>query len=639
MSEDYTLPDESAAPEREGTALAAEDPEWTGLLRYLHTVRGFDFHGYKSNTLVRRVRKRMATLGLEGFAAYQDHLEVHPDEFGTLFNTILINVTAFFRDPAAWEIIRDQVVPSILAGKAPADLIRVWSAGCASGEEAYSIAMLLAEGLGREAYRDRVKIYATDVDDEALSVARHATYTAAQVEGVPTDLLGRYFEQIDGAHVFRHDLRRQVIFGRHDLISDAPISRIDLLLCRNTLMYFNAETQARVLARLHFALNDGGYLFLGRAETLMAHGLPFQPVDLKRRISRKAGRGPSRVPRHLVSVREDGPAPQLGSPHLAALEASPIAHIVVDSAGSLVLANECARGLFQLRETDLGRSYLELQLSHRLAELRSLLERSETERRQLVLKDVEWLVRPGDIRWLDIHVAPLAEPGGATIGTAIAFTDVTAYRRLQQELEESHHKLETAYEELQASNEELQSTNEELETTNEELQSTVEELETTNEELQSTSEEMETMNEELQSTNEELHTINDELRQQGDELGAVNAFLHSVLGSLRAGVAVVDRDLHVLAWNPRAEDLWGLRADEAVGQHLLALDIGLPLDRLRTPLRSCLAGEHPVEEVTLQAVTRRGRTIRCLVRLSPLFTSGDEIRGAILLMEAGEPPG
>ena len=277
----------------QGEATAELDSEWPALLRHLHTARGFDFHGYKTNTLARRIRKRMSSLGLERFSAYQDYLEVHPEEPAILFNTILINVTGFFRDPEAWEVVRSTVIPEIMTGKSQVDPVRVWSAGCATGEEAYTLAMLLAEHLGRDAYRDRVRIYATDIDEKALSLARHAAYTPAQVQSVPPPLLARYFDQADGTRIFKADLRRQVIFGRHDLIADAPISRVDLLVCRNTLMYLNAETQARVLARFHFALNEGGFLFLGRAETLMAQGLAFRPVDLERRLSRKLSRAES----------------------------------------------------------------------------------------------------------------------------------------------------------------------------------------------------------------------------------------------------------------------------------------------------------------------------------------------------------
>jgi two-component system, chemotaxis family, CheB/CheR fusion protein len=603
------------------------NPDWRGLLGYLRERRGFDFHGYKPASLARRIRKRMGAVKVEDYGQYQSYLESHPPEFAALFNTILINVTGFFRDPEAWEVVRTQAIPTILETKAPEEPIRVWSAGCASGEEAYTIAMLLAEELPPDGFSKRVKIYATDIDEEALNVARQAAYNNRQIEGVPGPLLGKYFEQVDELYFFRKDLRRQVIFGRHDLIHDAPISRIDLLTCRNMLMYLNAETQARVLARLHFALNEGGYLLLGRAETLMTHTQTFGPVDLKRRLSRKVARGGQRV---RAFPREERPAMDQstnleGRMQAAALELSPVAQLMVDAAGTVTLLNDRARTLFDLRPNDVGRPLRDLQLSYRPVELRSLIEKAEVERRPVVVREIEWTSRAGETRFLDLSIAPVLNVS-AVIGTAITFTDVTAYRRLQRELEHSHNELENAYEELQ-------STNEELETTNEELQSTVEELETTNEELQSTNEELETMNEELQSTNEELETMNDELRQRGDALDSANSFLESVLTSLKGGVAVVDRDFNVLAWNSRAEDLWGLRASEVSGQHFLNLDMGLPVDRLKPVLKSCFGGEADGGTILLDAVNRRGKPICCEVTCTPLLGSEEEVLGAIVLME------
>src|ERR671911_2128923 len=341
MRRNLETPDDEVSPSPESAgsevlnpeALPPEsDPGWPGLLAYLLDERGFDFHGYKPASLARRIRKRMESVSLDSFSAYREYLEAHPSEFATLFNTILINVTGFFRDPVAWDAIRATAIPEILAGKSAGEPIRAWSAGCASGEEAYTIAMILAEELGLDEFRDRVKIYATDVDEDALTTARQAAYTDRQLEGVPPELLTKYFEQVEGLHIFRKDLRRQVIFGRHDLINDAPISRIDLLTCRNTLMYLNGETQARVLARLHFALNEGGFLLLGRAETLMAHGHSFVTVDLKRRLSRRGSRRSVRDP---ALDRPDGTSETGdkvdGQIESAALETSPVAQLVVDA--------------------------------------------------------------------------------------------------------------------------------------------------------------------------------------------------------------------------------------------------------------------------------------------------------------------
>jgi two-component system, chemotaxis family, CheB/CheR fusion protein len=221
---------------------------------------------------------------------------------------------------------------------------------------------------------------------------------------------------------------------------------------------------------------------------------------------------------------------------------------------------------------------------------------------------------------------PLRDPAGNVFGVQIMFLDVTRFRGLQEQLENSKNELETAYEELQSSNEEL-------ETTNEELQSTNEELETTNEELQSTNEELETMNEELHSTNEELETTNTELRARSEELNQANAFLASILSGLEAGVTVVDPNFAILAWNQRAEDLWGLRADEVRGRHFMNLDIGLPVEQLLQPVRSVLGGETLRAELELDCRNRRGKTIRCKITSTPLVGPDAQPRGAILLME------
>ena len=600
------------------------------LLEYLQRTRGFDFTGYKRPSLMRRVSRRMQAVGLEDFGDYLDYLEVHPEEFMQLFNTILINVTGFFRDQAAWEYLGREAIPRLLAGKAADEPVRAWSAGCASGEEAYTVAIVLAEALGVDAFRRRVKVYATDVDEEALTQARQASYPIRALQSVPPELREKYLEPVGSHYVFHPDLRRAVIFGRHDLVQDAPISHLDLLVCRNVLMYFNAETQTRILARFHFALNDSGILFLGKAELLLTHANLFSPIDLRWRIFSKVPRLSLRD--RLLLQAQAGDA-EAGN-HLTRqvrlrevnFDTSPTAQVVVDLNGHLALANERARALFGLNPRDLGRPFSELELSYRPVELRSLIEQAYVERLAVARTNVERHLSDDTVQYLDVLVQPLQDNGGLLLGVSITFTDVSAFRRLQQELERSTHELETAYEELQ-------STNEELETTNEELQSTVEELETTNEELQSTNEELETMNEELQSTNEELQTINEELRQRTVELNRSNAFLQAILTSLRSGVAVIDRGFNTLIWNHRAEDLWGLRSDEVQGQSFMNLDIGLPIEPLRGPIRACLLGETNHQEIVLDATTRRGRAIRCRVTCTPLTSQEGERQGAILLME------
>ena len=602
--------------------------DFEALLEYLKHTRGIDFTGYKRSSLMRRVNKRMQIVEIETYSNYQDYLEVHPEEFLHLFNTLLINVTSFFRDSPAWDYIRSQVLPQILLRKAANEPIRVWSAGCSSGEEACTLAMLLAELLGVEQFRKRVKIYATDIDEDALNQARLATYESRAIENISEDYLSKYFERVEDRFVFNRDVRRSIVFGRHDLVQDAPISRVDLLVCRNALMYFNAETQVKIVNRFNFALVEGGFLFLGKAETLLSQNSSFVPIDLKQRVFAKAESG-LRDRLLLATSSENTEALNPLSSQIrireAAFDVIPIAQVVVNVNGAVVLVNERARNLFNLNRRDVGRLLQDLELSYYPVELRSLLRQAYTERRSLTLRNIEWTM--GDaLLSLEVQVSPLMDANGALLGASITFTDMSRYIQLQQDLENSNQELEMAYQELQ-------SANEELETTNEELQSTVEELETTNEELQSTNEELETMNEELQSTNEELYTINEELRGRSIEVIQLNAFLESIFTSLRSGVVVLDSNLSVQIWNQEAEELWGLRSGEARDQHFLSLDINLPVSQLHQSIRNCLNQGAELEEILLEAVNRRGKAIQCKVTCSPLLGAERETRGVILLME------
>jgi two-component system, chemotaxis family, CheB/CheR fusion protein len=443
---------------------------------------------------------------------------------------------------------------------------------------------------------------------------------------VRRELLEKYFEQVDGRFVFRKELRRGVIFGRHDLIQDPPISRVDLLASRNTLMYFNAATQRQILANFHYALSDRGVLFLGKSEVLLSRTQLFVPVNLKARVFAKAQ--DAAEPRlRVVDDDGGGDGAVARTARLGAIEfdAGPMAQIVVDAAGRLAMANAHARTHFDLDARDIGRPLQDLQVSYRPLELRSQIEEAVTKLRPVHLKDVEWDAGPGDPQFFEVHVTPLFAGDGSSVGTSITFSDVTPLRRLREEHESSRREVESAYEELQ-------STAEELETTNEELQSSNEELETTNEELQSTNEELETMNEELQSSNEELETMNDELVQRTDELADLSSYLGSILAGLEAAVVVLDRELRVQLWSANAAELWGLRADEVQDMNFLNLEIGLPIEDLRDVIRAALDGER--REIVVPATDRRGRAIRCNIACAPLEGADGASTGATLLMEA-----
>jgi two-component system CheB/CheR fusion protein len=545
--------------------------DFDDLLLMLKETRGFDFTGYKKSTLQRRVRRRMALVNVATFNEYRDYLELQPDEYTLLFDSMLINVTSFFRDPTAWEALSEKILPELLSAKSLKSPIRVWSAGCATGEEAYTLAMVLVEALGPDQFHERVKIYATDLDEDALQQARTGAYEARDLAAVPDRLRDLYFEPAGTTRAFRRDLRRQVIFGRNDLTRDAPISRVDLLVARNTLMYFNAEAQANVVRRFHFALSYPGYLFLGKAEMLLNHADRFTPVDLRKRLFRKASPGILETTgaggawADVTSRESPG-----GRIEGAALSSGPVAQLAIDLTDRLRVANAAAEALFNLRPRDVGRPFQDLEVSYRPVELRSRIEQVRIELRPVELHDVRWQ-RPGGAEpsFYDVAIVPLFARPGDLIGVGVSFLDTTRYSRVRDELAHANTELERAYEELQSPNEEL---------------------ETTNEELQSTNEELETTNEELQSTNDELQVINEELRGRTEELDQTNSFLGSVLRSLGSAVIVLNEDLRVRVWSPGAEDLWGLRPEEAESKELLSLDIGLPAGEIAPMLRHVLGG-------------------------------------------------
>jgi two-component system CheB/CheR fusion protein len=614
-------------------AVDEETRSFETLVDFIRLSRGFDFSGYKRPSLRRRIEKRMQAVHVDSFDAYRRYLDENEDEFIDLFNTILINVTTFFRDGPVWEYLAEEVAPRIIEAARDRDAIRIWSTGCASGEEAFSLAIIFAELTPENIFRDRVKIYATDVDEDALREGRHGIYSASRLDNVSPERRKRFFERVEQRFAVRPEVRRSVIFGRHDVVQDPPISRIDLICSRNTLMYFTEQAQMRILSNFHFALREQGVLLLGKSEMMLGRSNLFEPIDLRRRVFTKIPRvevyrlpprrlrqrGPTDVARGGLEdeMREVG------------FEGAPIAQVVIDRDGNLTLANQRARALFNLAQRDIGRPLKDLEISYRPVELRSQIDRAYAEGHVLNLRNVTWESAPGEQQVMDVRLAPLTSSDDRLVGVGISFVDVTQYKRLQEAVELGKRDVETAYEELQ-------STVEELETTNEELQSTNEELETTNEELQSTNEELETMNEELQSTNEELEAINDELSLRTEELNQSNTFLESILRSLEAGVIVLDQDLRISAWNVGAFELWGLRGEEVQGEHFMNLDIGLPVEKLHTALRTVLNGGDDHTPLLLDATNRRGRPFTCRVAVTPLHGIAD-IHGVIVFMEPVEP--
>jgi two-component system CheB/CheR fusion protein len=527
------------------------------LLQELAEQRNFDFRGYKKSTLERRLRRRMFQLNLAGYAEYSEYINEHPDEVNQLLNTILINVTEFFRDPPAWEILRHELLPPMLKRIKPGHSFRAWSAGCASGEEAYSIAMLLAEYFGPRIRDYDVKIYATDIDEEELNSARRGEYSLEAVRRVRPEWRGKYFRGKELVRVSR-EIRRLVIFGKSNLAQDAPISHVNLLVCRNLLIYFDSDLQRHILTRLHYALEPGGILFLGKSESQLTNSQQFRRVNARWRIFQRITSGS--VPDASPEIEEEINQPMasqssrsgqelenLQQHHRYLMDTLRVGVIALGADDTILQHNTFAQTLCGLPPTNLvGTKIAETDLYSRIPDLGAQLSAT-----RLNNEPSRFLIRfkaSAEEKLVEVTLRPLLDQRGGRNGTLIYLEDQSVQEKLQ-----------AAVEELESTSEELQSANEELETTNEELQSTNEELETTNEELQSTNEELETTNEELQSLNEELETTNQELEERTKELDQVNNVYVQTLEKMRLPVVLVNQERHIEFWNSRALRLFGFK--------------------------------------------------------------------------------
>jgi len=545
----------------------AEEQTIKDLVHELAEERGFDLRGYKFTTLERRVRRRMHQLNIESYKEYLDYIRGDHNETDKLLDTVLINVTRFFRDVQAWDVLAQQVLPVLFKNKPPGSSLRIWCAGCATGEEPYSVAILLCELLGAKVKDYEIKIYATDIDESALKTARRAEYTAESLRGVRPDIKTRYFTG-QPAFLVARDVRRMVIFGRSNLLIDAPISHVDLLLCRNVLIYFDATAQAHILRRLLYALNDGGFLFLGKSESQLKRNIEFIPVNqrwriFQRRIAAAPNFGANVGKRDMEPDLNDKAHQELDrlklyyETVLATLEPGVI---VLDGHDTVITENDKVLKIWGLSDKLVGRPLQETELWNRCPELGEHLE----ETRVADPKTVRFDCAAAQSIAVTVTIKPILSGSAlGRVGTLIYMENVTSRVTLQSTIEE-----------LETTAEELQSTNEELETTNEELQSTNEELETTNEELQSTNEELETTNEELQSLNEELETTNEELSSRTRELDEVNARYSEMMERMPWPVLLVNDDALIYMFNSAAQKLFGFAHPSEKGMKLQEL----PLD-------------------------------------------------------------
>ncbi len=532
------------------------------ILERVSRQASIDFRPYKTTTILRRIGRRMTVTRCRAMREYADYLEAHPEEVGELVKAFLINVTQFFRDPEAFTYLKNDVLPRLIMQARERDrVLRLWAAGCASGEEPYSLAILLTDLLGTELPEWSVKIFATDLDEAAINFARRGLYSESLLKSVPIEYRDRFFERFDQGYRISKTLRQMVIFGQQDLSRSAPFPRIDLVLCRNVLIYFTPELQEYVLNQFAFSLAPSGYLFLGKAETVRPTSSYFELVNKHWKVYRRTG-DPVPMARRLglsdLNMRSSeahnpgSSLPATGKKNSdqevanSTLELGqmrrfnelllrflPIGVVVIDRTYHVLSANHAARRLLGLRDTTSKQDFLHAVRGIPYLAVRTAIDAVFRERNTITLPEIGFdNALDGNGRFVSLSIALMHMDTNSQDLAAISVSDVTEQVHIRRQLESVqseqtqlmneistvNKRLNDVNKELLDANEELQVANEELMLTQEELQATIEEFETTNEELQATNEELETSNEELQATNEELETTNDELRARTNEL-------------------------------------------------------------------------------------------------------------------------
>jgi two-component system CheB/CheR fusion protein len=603
---------------------------------------GHDFAGYKERTFLRRVQRRMQVLQLSSIDTYIARLRQEPDEVSLLFRDLLIGVTDFFRDTEAFEALEKLVMPRLLKGKGAGDTIRVWCPGCATGEEIYSIAILLRERLDNLRAVPKVQLFATDIDDIALDVARAARYPAALLHGMSPERLRRFFTEEGGSYHLSKQIRDMCVFSSHSVIRDPPFSRIDLISCRNLLIYISADMQRQVIPVFHYSLRSGGFLFLGNAENVSQHGDLFIALDKKHRIFQRREHGSTHLAFPLLASaarlrgglehKHEPAANSLSvrrSVETRVLERYAPPHVLVNRDGDVVYYSsrtgkylEAAAGQPSRQLLAMARKGVRLDLR---AALQQAMETRNPTRRERIAIEVE----DGRIQLIDVLVEPLPERDDDPLflvlfvdtGPLLSPDDV-AHLRHAGAIEPPVEQLER---ELRDTRERLQSTIEEYETALEELKSANEELVSVNEELQSANEELETGKEEIQSVNEELHTVNQELTSNIDQLNRANSDLSNLFASTQIAIIFLDRQLVIRSFTPAVAGLFNLIPTDR-GRPLADMTSDLDHADLHGDIRAVLDTGTMIE----RRVSRRDGKAEFLMRLLPYRSGEDKVDGVVL---------
>jgi two-component system CheB/CheR fusion protein len=612
------------------------------VLILLRAKTGHDFSMYKKNTLDRRIERRMSIHKLDKISSYVRFLQENPQELELLFKELLIGVTSFFRDPEAWEKLRDEVFPALLETHRAGGVLRAWSVGCSTGEEAYSLAIVFKEALEQikpEAHFT-LQIFATDLDKDGIDKARQGIYPANIVADVSPARLRRFFVKEEGGYRVGKEIREMVTFATQNVVKDPPFTKLDTLICRNLLIYLTPEVQKRLLPLFHYSLNPGGVLFLGSSESVSASTELFVPLNTKLRLFGRretvlgepivfpAAFAPafSGEPTESINLKPQ-PNLQILAEQLLLQTFSPPAVLVNDRGDILYISGRTGKYL----EPAAGKANWNIYAMARPGlrfDLGIAFQKALRQKNSITVKGLKTGETDGT-QSVDITIQAIEEPEALRGMAMVVFTDVptppkekTANRSKTSSVATPRdHEME---QNLQHIREELQMTREEMQSSQEELKSVNEELQSANEELQSTNEELTTSREEMQSLNEELQTVNAEQQSKMDELSRVNNDMKNLLNSTEIVTVFLDKKLHIRRFTSGADKLF----------KLISGDVGRPLSDIVSDLRyPDLAEDAENVLQTLifsekQIETNDGRWFA--VRIMPYRTMEDVISGVVI---------
>jgi len=620
--------------------LDADGEAMRDILTLMRLRTGQDFSNYKTGTVARRVERRMGIHSVPSLADYARYMREHSLEAVALMKELLVSVTNFFRDPEAFALLEQRVIPSVFENKKASDQVRVWVAGCATGEEAYSVAILLAERATGVLDQPSVQVFATDLDERAIAHAREGFYTDAEVVDVSEERLSRFFQRETSGYRVRRELREMILFAHHNLIKDPPFSHLDLITCRNLLIYLNRTIQDRVVETFHFALRPGAFLFLGTSESPESTNDLFLTVDKSAHlyesrsvVSRLVLPAPDTglIARGAEVRLQGARGPDRISPadlHHRLLEQYAAPSIVVTEDHNIVHVSDRAGEHLAITGGEPSRDILKLVRPELRGDLRTALHQAARQRASVEVRGVR-LEEERRERRINIFVRPVLRDGDPAKGFfLILFEEAEVpYRiaepavRLSSTGESLSRQLE---EELSRIKGQLLATIEQYETQVEEAKASNEELQALNEELRSAAEELETSKEELQSLNEELTTVNQELKIKIEELGLTNNDFQNLINSTDIGTIFLDRGLRVKLSTPRAQEIFNLLASD-IGRPLSDITSKLIHDGLHDDVHQVLERLQTIER---EVQTRHG--LWFLMRVLPYRTTDHRIDGVVI---------